>query len=114
LLYRGRTRDIIKRAGYLIVLREVEVLAEQHALVEEASAVPVSHDFYGEDYVLAVRIRPGAAAKVEDPLADIRIWVNGTLAKYKWPGKIVECEDFPRTASGKVRKSVFADELEER
>ena len=113
-LYRGRTRDIIKRAGYLIVLREVEVLAEQHALVEEASAVPISHDFYGEDYVLAVRIRPDAAAEVEDPLSDIRIWVNGNLAKYKWPGKIVEREDFPRTASGKVRKNVFARELAER
>ena len=112
LLYRGRTRDIIKKGGYLIVLREVELLAEQHALVEEAVAVPVEHAFYGEDYVLAIRLSPGTAS--EDALSEIRIWVNSNLARYKWPGKIIERAEFPRTSSGKIRKRLLTEELSKR
>jgi len=112
LLYRGRIRDIIKKGGYLIVLREMEVLAEQLPLVEEAVAVPVEHEFYGEDYVLACRL--SADADPMEALAEIRIWVNGNVAQYKWPGKIIEREDFPRTMSGKVRKRLLAEELSKR
>jgi len=112
LFYRGRKRDIIKKGGYLIVLREIEVLAEQHVLVEEAVAVPVPHDFYGEDYVLTVRL--GKNPGVDDPLEEIRIWVNANLAQYKWLGKIVQYDDFPRTPSGKVRRRDLAEEIAKR
>jgi acyl-CoA synthetase (AMP-forming)/AMP-acid ligase II len=112
LLYHGRTRDIIKKGGYLIVLREVEVLAEQHPLVEEAVAVPVEHDFYGEDYVLALRLH--ADADPEEALSEIRIWVNANMAQYKWPGKIVARDEIPRTDSGKVRKRLLSEELSKR
>jgi acyl-CoA synthetase (AMP-forming)/AMP-acid ligase II len=112
LFYRGRKRDIIKKGGYMIVLREIEVLAEQHVLVEEAVAVPVPHDFYGEDYVLIVRL--GKNPGVDDPLEEIRIWVNANLAQYKWLGKIVQYDDFPRTPSGKVRRRDLAEEIAKR
>ena len=75
-------------------------------------AVPVEHDFYGEDYVLAVRLQGGADP--DEALPEIRIWVNGNLAQYKWPGKVLARDDFPRTASGKVRKRVLGAELSKR
>jgi acyl-CoA synthetase (AMP-forming)/AMP-acid ligase II len=109
LRFQGRTRDIIKKGGYLVSLREIEVVAESHPLVDEAVAVPVTHDFYGEDYVLACRLSPDADPK--EALADIRIWLNGNVAQYKWPGKIIQRDDFPRTPSGKVRKRLLSEEL---
>jgi acyl-coenzyme A synthetase/AMP-(fatty) acid ligase len=75
-------------------------------------AVPVPHDFYGEDYVLTVRL--GKNPGVDDPLEEIRIWVNANLAQYKWLGKIVQYDDFPRTPSGKVRRRDLAEEIAKR
>jgi acyl-CoA synthetase (AMP-forming)/AMP-acid ligase II len=110
LVYQGRTRDIIKKGGYLIALREIELLAEQLEAVEEASAVPVAHDFFGEDYVLALRLAPDAAA--EATLPRVRGWLREELARYKWPDDVVVRSDFPRTASGKVRKGQLAEEIQ--
>jgi acyl-CoA synthetase (AMP-forming)/AMP-acid ligase II len=110
LLYEGRTRDIVKKGGHLIVLREIEFLAEKHPLVEEASAVPIAHDFFGEDYVLAVRMRSQGGDG--DPLETLQTWLNGELAQFKWPGEIIERTEFPRTASGKIVKRKLAEEIE--
>jgi acyl-CoA synthetase (AMP-forming)/AMP-acid ligase II len=110
LLYEGRTRDIVKKGGHMIVLREIEVLAEKHPLIEEACAVPISHEFLGEDYVLAVTVR----SKVDDgdPLAALRTWLKGELAQFKLPGDIIERTGFPRTVSGKIVKRGLAEEIE--
>jgi acyl-CoA synthetase (AMP-forming)/AMP-acid ligase II len=110
LLYEGRTRDIVKKGGHMIVLREIEVLAEEHPLIEEASAIPIDHEFFGEDYVLAVRVRSQAGDG--DPLAALQTWLKGELAQFKWPGDIVERTEFPRTMSGKIVKRRLAEEIE--
>jgi acyl-CoA synthetase (AMP-forming)/AMP-acid ligase II len=110
LLYEGRTRDIVKKGGHMVVLREIEVLAEKHPLIEEASAVPIDHPFFGEDYVLAVRVR--SQDDDGDPLAALRTWLKGELAQFKLPGDIVERTEFPRTVSGKIVKRRLAEEIE--
>lgn len=108
----GRTRDIIKKGGYFIALRELEILTEGHDDVIEAIAVPVKHDFFGEDVVIAVRLANGT---VGDDAAEhiniIRNWLHGNLVKYKWPARLTAVDDMPRTASGKVRKADLAQQL---
>jgi acyl-coenzyme A synthetase/AMP-(fatty) acid ligase len=104
----GRTRDIIKKAGNLVSLREAEVLAETHEAVHEAAGVPVSHDFYGESYVIFLILKSGHG---EESLADISTFIHENLVKYKWPETLLWRADFPRTASGKVKKRMLADEL---
>jgi acyl-coenzyme A synthetase/AMP-(fatty) acid ligase len=101
LVVTGRSKDIIKKGGYLVALREIEILALTHPLVEEAAAVPVPHRFYGESYRLYVRFKPAA-----DParLGDVSAFIFSNLAKYKWPDGVELVEEFPRTASGKIRK----------
>ena len=100
----GRTRDIVKKGGYLVALREVEILAQQHDIVREAAAVTVPHDFYGETFVLYVVPEPGGDESHQN---DLSRFLHANLMKYKWPEKIVYVEDFPRTASGKVRKHLL-------
>lgn len=106
LLLTGRLRDVIKKGGYFLALREIELLAESHAAIEEAIAVGVRHDFYGEDYVLFVR----AAGKPDDAVASLRHFLVDNLARYKLPAHIEAVAEFPRTASGKVRKGVLLSE----
>lgn len=105
----GRTRDIIKKGGYFVALRELEVLTEGHNDIVEAVAVPVKHDFFGEDVVMAVKLVNGVVGEdASDQINSIRHWLHGNLVKYKWPSRLVAVEDMPRTASGKVRKADLA------
>lgn len=101
----GRLKDVIKKGGFFISLREIELLAEQSDLVEEAAAVPFTHDFYGESYRLMVRT---TASNPEDVTGALGAWLRERLVRYKWPDKIEIVTDFPRTSAGKVRKKLLA------
>jgi acyl-CoA synthetase (AMP-forming)/AMP-acid ligase II len=104
----GRLRDVIKKGGYFIALREIELLAERHPAVHEAAAVPIAHDFYGESFRLLVILEPGAEER--EAVAALGAWLRERLVRYKWPDKIEAVTEFPRTASGKVRKKLLVGE----
>ena len=106
LLITGRRRDIIKKGGILIPLREIELVAEGIDGILEAAAVRLDHPFYGESYEIYIR--------ANQPVADEKIFVDHfssqiheLLARHKWPERILICNDFPRTASGKVQKHLL-------
>jgi acyl-CoA synthetase (AMP-forming)/AMP-acid ligase II len=101
----GRLRDVIKKGGYFVGLREIEVLAEGHDAVAEAAAVAVPHEFYGESYRLLVILKDGYSSEM---LPALGAWLRERLVRYKWPDKIEAVDAFPRTASGKIRKNVLA------
>lgn len=102
----GRRRDIVKKGGHFVPLRAIEVLAEQYPDVAEAAAVGVPHDFYGESLVLYLRLNGAVdgqwVTRVFSP------WLHGNLVKHMWPERVLVVDDFPRTASGKVRKHLLA------
>lgn len=101
LVLMGRTRDVIKKGGQLVALREAEVVAVGHPSVLEAVAVPISHDFYGESYRILVQLQPDAS---EDSLDFVREHIFESLAKYKWPETVEVVAELPRTQSGKPRR----------
>lgn len=108
LLITGRNRDIIKKAGVFIALREIEVLIEQHALVHEAIAGPIQHDFYGESYLLYVIPKPNISTYTSEQIRDaINAFLHENLIQYKWPEDIKIVAELPRTMSGKVRKHIL-------
>lgn len=100
----GRLRDVIKKGGFFVSLREIEVLVEKHPLVKEAAAVRISHDFYGESFNLYVILKDASAMGADD---ELNRYIHENLIKYKWPDRLYLREDFPRTASGKVRKHLL-------
>ena len=100
----GRIRDVIKKGGFFVSLREIEILVEKLPAVKEAAAVRISHDFYGESFNLYLILSEQAGADAE---AEINRYIHDNLIKYKWPDKLIVCSDFPRTASGKVRKHLL-------
>ncbi|MDG1144153.1 MAG: class I adenylate-forming enzyme family protein [Burkholderiales bacterium] len=98
----GRLRDIIKKGGHFVALREIETLAVKHDSVSEAAAVSVPHEFYGEDFILAVKLNSETG---EQGVSEFTRWLHDNLVAYKWPQRVLVLDDFPRTESGKVVKS---------
>ena len=113
LILKGRWKDVVKKGGYLITLRDIEEVAEGHELVKEAAAIGVPHEFYGETPVLCVELSGGGRLPKEI-LGELRTLLTKGLAKFKWPGEIVAMESLPRTESGKVQKWVLKDWVESR
>ena len=72
------------------------------ALADEVAVVAAPDERLGERACAFVRMRPGAAPL---SLGDVTAHLSGVgLARQKWPEELRLVDDFPRTASGKIRK----------
>ena len=96
----GRKKDLIIRGGENISAVEIEDVLRTHPNVTDASVVAMPHDRLGEG-VCAYIIAAGETPEVQS-LID-HVIVSG-LAKQKIPERWEFVDDYPRTASGKIRK----------
>ena len=110
LVLAGRERDIIKKGGMFVSLVEVENVVKQYQAVDDAVAVPIEDDFYGESFVLCV-IFDEKVDRVREK-EKLHAWLLDNLVKYKLPNKIHTFKEFPRTSSGKIRKKELLRVLE--
>ena len=101
LILTGRIKEIIKKGGFLISLREIELLVLNHDEVIEAVALSIPHHFYGESYKLILKTKNNNSKQI---LQNITNFIFSNLAKHKWPEKIETIDEFPKTNSGKIRK----------
>jgi oxalate---CoA ligase len=101
----GRRKEIINRGGKKISLPEVDQVLAAHPAVAEVAAFAIPHRTLGEDVAAAVVLR----LDVEATELDLRRFAAERLAAYKVPRKIVFVENIPRTALGKVKRSVLAE-----
>lgn len=106
----GRKKDLIIRGGENISAKEIEDVLHGHAHVREAAVVAMPHDRLGEG-VCAYVIAEGAVPTPDDLIAHV---LASGLAKQKIPERFEFREDFPRTASGKVRKDILRADVKER
>lgn len=103
----GRKKDLIIRGGENISAKEIEDVLHGHPSVREASVVAMPHERLGEGvcaFVIAGDVPPDAEALA----AHVR--ASG-LAPQKIPERFVFVDDFPRTASGKVRKDLLRERV---
>ena len=97
-----RVKDIIIRGGENISAAEVEEALQTLPGVAEIAVVAAPDERVGERACAVIRMRPGAAAVT---LSDVTSHLSGVgLARQKWPEALRFVDDFPRTASGKIRK----------
>lgn len=99
----GRKKDLIIRGGENISAKEIEDVLHLHPGVREAAVVSMPHERLGEG-VCAYVISSGEAPSAQDLAAHI---AQSGLARQKTPERFEFRDDFPRTASGKVRKDVL-------
>lgn len=96
----GRKKDLIIRGGENISAVEIEDVLRTHPQVRDASVVAMPHERLGEG-VCAYVISAGMAPEVQSLVDHV---IASGLAKQKIPERFEFVEDYPRTASGKIRK----------
>jgi acyl-CoA synthetase len=103
-----RVNDIIIRGGENISAAEVEAVIATLPAVAEVAVVAAPDARLGEHGCAVVRLSTGASLDLSDITAELE---RVGLARQKWPEELVLVEDFPRTATGKIRKVDLRREL---
>jgi acyl-CoA synthetase (AMP-forming)/AMP-acid ligase II len=97
----GRKKDLIIRGGENISAKEIEDVLHTHPAVREAAVVAMPHERLGEGVCAYVILAEGAEA--DGAALAAHVAASG-LARQKIPERFELVADFPRTASGKIRK----------
>ncbi|MEY2398602.1 MAG: long-chain acyl-CoA synthetase [Actinomycetota bacterium] len=99
----GRRDDLILSGGVNVYPAEVESVLLTATGVEDAAVFPRPDDAWGQR-VCAVYVGDARAEAVMDAL-------RSSLAGYKTPKELHRVEHIPRSANGKLRRSLLAHEL---
>ena len=101
---RDRAKDIIISGGENLSSVEVEHVLATHPAVAESAVVAMPDDRWGEVPLAVVCLMPGAVATEAELIAHVR----SRLAHFKAPKRVVFGQ-LPKTATGKVQKSVLRE-----
>ena len=104
----GRSKELIICGGENIHPAEIENLLSGHAAVAECAVIGVPDSKWGEVPVLVVVPRPGQCLDGAALLATLQ----GRLARFKWPRRVVVTGDLPKTALGKLQRALLVQRLE--
>jgi acetyl-CoA synthetase len=108
LYFEGRADDVIISAGYRIGPFEVESALVAHPAVAEAAAVAAPDEERGSVVRAVIVLRPGHEPSAE--LArELQEHVKEQTAPYKYPRLVEFADELPKTASGKVRRSLLRE-----
>ncbi|HRF08546.1 MAG TPA: malonyl-CoA synthase [Xanthobacteraceae bacterium] len=97
----GRDKDLVISGGFNIYPKEIETELDQLPGVVESAVIGVPHPDFGEGLTAVI---VGAASE-----KDVIAGLNGTLAKFKIPKRVLVVDELPRNAMGKVQKNVLRD-----
>jgi fatty-acyl-CoA synthase len=106
----GRKVEMIISSGENIYPVEVERAIQSLPQVKEAAAVGMPDAKRGEVVAAYVLLQKDAQITENEMLAALQ----GKIANYKIPKKIIFVEEFPRNQSGKVLKRILKNRLEEK
>ena len=107
-LITGRKKDLIIRGGENISAKEIEDVLHSHPAIAEASVVAMPHPRLGEGICAYIILKSDAAADSASLVAHI---IESGLAKQKIPERFEFVPEFPKTASGKIRKDLLRAQI---
>ena len=103
----GRSKDMIISGGENIYPAEIENILAECSWIAQAAVIGLPDDKWGEVTVAIIVTKPPAKASEADVLA----LLEGRLARFKQPRRVVFCANLPKTALGKVQKSQLIAQL---
>jgi fatty-acyl-CoA synthase len=108
----GRSKELYKSGGELIMPKEIEDLLAAHDEISQVFAVGLPDQRWGEIGCVVVVPAPRAALTEDDVLTVCR----AKLARFKVPKRVVfyRAEDLPTTPTGKVQKFRLVQQLSDR
>ncbi|MEA2840667.1 MAG: malonyl-CoA/methylmalonyl-CoA synthetase [Methylobacteriaceae bacterium] len=105
----GRGKDLVITGGFNVYPKEVESEIDALPGVAESAVIGVPHPDFGEG-VTAIVVRKDGA-KIDE--REISRALDGRLAKFKLPKRILFTDNLPRNAMGKVQKNVLRSTYED-
>ncbi|MHB8910636.1 MAG: AMP-binding enzyme, partial [Syntrophales bacterium] len=106
----GRKVEMIISSGENIYPAEVERVIQSLPEVREAAAVGMPDRKKGEVVAAFVMLKEGAGLTE----AALLTAMQGKIAPFKIPKKVVLVEDFPRNSTGKILKKELKEKLKEK
>jgi fatty-acyl-CoA synthase len=103
----GRVKDMIIRGGLNLYPAEIEAYIMRHPKIAEAQVVGVPDSFMGEEACALVRLKPGETATDDE----IKEFIKASISHQKVPRYFRIVQEFPMTASGKVKKFELREAL---
>ncbi|GGH08186.1 malonyl-CoA synthase [Alsobacter metallidurans] len=102
----GRGKDLVITGGYNVYPKEVETEIDAIPGVVESAVIGVPHPDFGEGVTAVVVVPKGSALTEKDVVARL----DGRLAKFKQPKRVMIVDDLPRNTMGKVQKNVLREQ----
>lgn len=98
----GRSKELYKSGGELVMPKEIEDVLASHEGISQAFAIGLSDDRWGEIGCAVIVPAPGAQLTEEDVIA----FCKERLARFKVPKRVLflSDEELPKTPTGKVQK----------
>ena len=101
----GRSKDLIITGGLNVYPKEVELAIEALPDVAESAVIGLPHPDLGEGVTAVVVANPGTRGDEAAVLAAL----DGVLARFKQPKRVLFVDELPRNAMGKVQKMQLRD-----
>jgi len=95
-----RARDMYISGGENVYPAEIERVLRTHPAIEDVAVIGVPDARWNE--VGCAFVQPAESQNISG--ADVVLFCDGKLARYKWPRHVIFVDHFPRTALGKIRK----------
>jgi len=101
----GRGKDLVISGGFNVYPKEVENEIDAIAGVVESAVIGVPHADFGEGVTAVV------VGDKKTPLDEATVLhaLDGRLAKFKMPKRVLFVDDLPRNTMGKVQKNVLRE-----
>jgi fatty-acyl-CoA synthase len=106
----GRASDMYISGGSNVYPRETEEKMLMHPAVAEIAILGVPDKKWGEAGIAVCVLRPKMQINERELLA----WLDGKVARYKIPKRILFWDELPKSGYGKIAKMAIRGELEAR
>jgi malonyl-CoA/methylmalonyl-CoA synthetase len=101
----GRGKDLVISGGFNVYPKEIESEIDAMPGVIESAVIGVPHADFGEGVTAVVVCTRDA--KVDE--ASVLGALEGRLAKFKMPKRVIVVDELPRNAMGKVQKNILRE-----
>jgi malonyl-CoA/methylmalonyl-CoA synthetase len=101
----GRGKDLVISGGFNVYPKEIESEIDAMPGVVESAVIGVPHADFGEGVTAVVVCDKGARVDETSVLKAL----DGRLAKFKMPKRVIVVDELPRNAMGKVQKNILRD-----
>src|SRR6266446_3844544 len=101
----GRGEDLVISGGFNVYPKEIESEIDAMPGVVESAVIGVPHADFGEGVTAVVVC--DKSARIDE--ASVLKALDGRLAKFKMPKRVIVVDELPRNAMGKVQKNILRD-----